>query len=328
MQQPSQNIILFPKWKEQLENESLQALHEKRYKEALEKFNKLIHYAITSHEILIGKIICLIELEKYEEAEEMCLHAMSQRDTNYYHFVHIYLTILFQTNQYDLLMDTVEEALSNKTKIPVIIQEQFQQLYDMSVKIKQDLISEQSVELISELFEAIQTNDFIKQWVHIENLRSIKAIPTKKVIQLLKNDDIHPVVKTAIFQWLQSVNFSDFIHITKFGASLHLNPLDIPDLKALSTIKQTMLLFANLEQKNPSLFDILEQLLYRYVYVWYPFIPSHQDVMEIAEALKYIGNQYLYGENDAYEVEMESKTGKYIEEIEMCEKLYLSIIDA
>ena len=56
------NIILFPKWREMLEEESLQALKEKRYGTALKKLNKLIEHKVEDVEIFTGKLICLMEL--------------------------------------------------------------------------------------------------------------------------------------------------------------------------------------------------------------------------------------------------------------------------
>src|SRR5699024_7352147 len=99
----SGKVILFPKWKTQLEEESLTAIKEKEYREALQKLNKLIRYNVLNHETLIGKLICLIELGNYEEAQHMCEELISRKSEYYYQYVHIYLTLLFQTSQYQLL---------------------------------------------------------------------------------------------------------------------------------------------------------------------------------------------------------------------------------
>src|SRR5690625_307338 len=69
VQRNNEKIILFPKWREDLQAESLLALKEKRYTEALPKLNLLLAYNVNSHEIIIGKLICLMELGQYEEAQ-------------------------------------------------------------------------------------------------------------------------------------------------------------------------------------------------------------------------------------------------------------------
>ena len=53
MSSRSENVILFPKLQKRLEEESLFALQEKRYEEALSKLNLLLSYHIDNHEILI-----------------------------------------------------------------------------------------------------------------------------------------------------------------------------------------------------------------------------------------------------------------------------------
>ena len=79
-----------------------------------------------------------------------------------------------------------------------------------------------------------------------------------------------------------------------------------------------------IEQENPTLFILLEQLFYRYAYVRYPIMPPNAHIDDISEALKVIGNEYLQMTNN---VEVDPKVDQYIKEIKMCEHLYLSIIE-
>src|SRR5690625_7874970 len=99
------NVVLFPKWKTSLEESSLQAMKEKRYETALEKLDELLSYKVNHYEIIIGKIICLMELNRYNEAQNICEDMLQHKNEDYYHYLHIYLTLLFQTKQYDLLME-------------------------------------------------------------------------------------------------------------------------------------------------------------------------------------------------------------------------------
>lgn len=319
------NVILFPKWKLTLEKESLQALKEKRYDEALSKLNKLISYQITNHEIIIGKLICLIELAKYNEAEELCESLIQHPDEHYYHYLHIYLTILFQTNQYTLLMDYVEKELSMEC-IPETIREQFSQLYDLSLKMKQDINIEKAYGYEKDLQEAFEQKDYQNQWRLIEAMRKMKTNPSNNIISYLKMDEIHPVIKTSIFHWLQDLNYSQLTKIHKFGQKLYVSPTEIQSLRSHPMFKQTMLIFNDLEQKNPTLYKLLEQLLYRYTYVRYPFFPSNDAILFIAQALKKVGEKYMTLHNEL-EADSETNVSYYIEEIEVCQTLYLSVIE-
>ncbi|MEC5422017.1 tetratricopeptide repeat protein [Virgibacillus sp. C22-A2] len=325
MQTLPENIILFPKWKTALEEESLQALKEKRYEEALNKLNELLRYQVDNHEVFIGKIMCLMELGRYSEAQDMCEELLLYRNDNYYHYLHIYLTILFQTDQYGLLMEQVEDEFSNGST-PAVIKEQFEQLYDMSSKMKTDLIVEKSFGYLSDLYESINKDNHSEQWRLVETLRKMKSLPTEQVLSLLVNEKVHPVTKTAIFQWLQEVNISDHVDIHKLGFTKSVKPNEVTEINADIIIKQTLLLINEVQQENPSLFQLLEQLLYRYAYVRYPIMPPNKDVVKIAEALKNIGEGYLNIHSN-FEKETPVDVARYMEEIQLCESLYLGIIE-
>ncbi|MGY0693155.1 tetratricopeptide repeat protein [Virgibacillus sp. FSP13] len=319
------NVILFPKWKTILEEESLIALKEKRYDEALKKLNKLLDYHVNNHEIIIGKLICLMELAYYDEAQDLCEKLLVQKDENYFQYVHIYLTLLFQTSQYNLLLEQVDYEFQTE-KVPSPYREQFEQLYDMSQKMNDQLKDEKMLKYINEFVQAIENQDHMKQWRLVENMRNIKAQPKQKMIApLLTNDTIHPVTKTAIFQWLQELNVAQLFDIHKLGLQFTVNPVEITELNIHTVVKQTFLLIAELEQTNPTLFHLLEKILHQYAYVRYPIMPTSEDVAAIADALIIVGKQYL-NLPDNNEVKND-KTLHYIEEIKMCEALYLSIID-
>ncbi|UJL44989.1 tetratricopeptide repeat protein [Virgibacillus sp. NKC19-16] len=319
------NVILFPKWKSLLEEESLEALKEKRFEEALSKLNKLLSYQVNNHEIIIGKIICLMELGRYGEAQDICEELLQYKEENYYHYVHIYLTLLFQTSQYELLMEQVAYECENEA-IPLVMKEQFQQLYDMSEKMQNDLSIEKSNAYLDDLISAFYENDHREQWRLVENLRKAESSPTSTVIKLLVNENVHPVSKTAIFHWLKDHEVSYEVEIHKLGLQLRVNPTDVTEITSHPTFKQLVLLISGLEQKDPSLFHLLGQLLYRYTYVRYPIMPPIDDVKLIAEALKITGEAYLNIHTNTGE-ERNNDVDRYMEEIKLCESLYLSIIE-
>ncbi|WP_047985012.1 tetratricopeptide repeat protein [Ornithinibacillus californiensis] len=326
MQHEEENVILFPKWETILKEESFQALQQKRYEEALDKLNELLHYHVNDHEIIIGKLMCLMELGRYKEAEDMCEEIIRNRDDeHYFHYVHIYLTILFQTNKYDILMERIKEELDTKD-LPSMLREQFMQLYDMSEKMESELVEQKSSVYVDDLIEAVSTANHEKQWRSIVKLRSMHIEPEIRVIKLLVKEEIHPVIKTAIFLWLQEQNFTNSINIHKFGKQLQVIPTDIPTISLHSTYEKTVQYLHDIEQDNPTLYQFLEQLLYRYLYVQYPIAPPNEDAAIIAESLIIIGYQIM----NQQEVEPNTDKEKvlvYLKDILNGEQLYLSIIE-
>lgn len=322
------NVILFPKWKTALEKESLQALKEKRFEEALEKLNKLLSYDVNDHEIVVGKLMCLIELGRFDESQDICeaLLLNKNTDVNYYHYVHIYLTILFQTNQFDLLIEQVKEEFEDES-LPESIKEQFQQLYDISWKMKENVIDEKSTEYVDDLKQAVENNEHTKQWRLVEHLRKMKSNPTNEIIDLLENEQVHPVTKTAILNWLREKEISQTVEIHKLKTHINVKPTELPDMEAEPTIKEIAWLIREIEQENPTLFNMIQQLLYRYTYVLYPLVPPNTNVESVVEALRSTGEQHLNIQLNRVD-DRSDKVKYYIEEITMCEALYSSIIEA
>ncbi|MFC4556602.1 tetratricopeptide repeat protein [Virgibacillus kekensis] len=321
-----ENVILFPKWRTKLEEESLLALKEKRYGEALTKLEQLLSYHINNHEIVIGKLICLMELDRYEEAQELCEELLKHKDENYYHYVHIYLTILFQTSQYELLMEQVEYEFATKA-VPDAINEQFKQLYDMSKNMQHEIQNEKSFEYIEELQKAVKEENHVRQWQLVQQMKKAKASPTVSVKTLLTEASVHPVTKTAIFEWFQNKNVSDEVTVEKLNCKITVSPVDIAEIHSHSIVKQTLMLINELEQENPTLFKLVEELLYRYIYVRYPIMPQEEDISDIAKALTAIGKEYLDIHTDDSDHPNET-VRTIMDEIKMCETLYLSIIEA
>lgn len=320
----NEKVVLFPKLKTTLENESLRLLQNKNYTEALSMLNQLIHYDIQSHEIIIGKLICLMELGRYTEAQDECEKVLSKKNKHYYDYLHIYLTILFQTNQYEQLMKIVDHELDYK-HVPTIIRDQFKQLYSLSEAMEKELNIEKSVKYTKQLKEAIAHQQYTEQWRTIERLRKINAEPTNEMITLLKDEDIHPVVKTALFQWLQERNISEAVSVYKMGYEDHIKPTTVPTIESHVAMKQILLIISELEQKNPSLHQMLEQLLFRYAYVYYPFLPSSEDAIHISEALKVVGEEYLNIKGMANE-DSRSERKEYVQAIKTGNLLYSSVL--
>ncbi|RYG74844.1 tetratricopeptide repeat protein [Lentibacillus lipolyticus] len=325
MDNQSEKVILFPKWRTALEEESLAALKDQRFDEALLKLDELIAYGVLDHEIVIGKLICLMELNRYHDAQDLCEELLLHPDEHYYHYVHIYLTILFQTSQYEQLMSQVEMDLASAA-VPPEMKEQFRQLYDMSSNMQQEIRTEKSTEYINELLKAVKEGDHPRQYRSVEQIRRLKSSPTDDVLLLLKDDQVHPVTKTAIFMWLQETGVNEKVLIEKLGIQVETRPTDITELDSHPVLKQTRLIISELEQENPSLYRLMEQLMYHYFYVRYPAMPDRGNVESIARALTKIGEEYLDIELQKT-VEENRQVVNYMKEIKTCGALFAAVLE-
>ncbi|RDW19333.1 tetratricopeptide repeat-containing protein [Oceanobacillus arenosus] len=319
------NVILFPKWKKTLEEESLYALQEKRYEEALQKLNKLLSFQVDNYEIIIAKLMCLMELARYEEAQSLCETLIEHKDENYYHYVHMYLTILFQTNQYEVLMEHAASELANK-QLPEIFREQFTQLYDISKKMKVDIMIEKSVLLQDELTVAIEQEDHQEQWRIMENLRRMNARANDEIAALLVNKAIHPVIKTAIVYLLKDNHVAESVAVQKFDINTDVIPIEAVEITESAAFNEILFLVKDIEFENPTLYAVIKQILQHYLFVLYPIAPHQEVAYPIAEALKLIGMEYLNIHIESHE-NLEPTVLHYVDEIKMCETLYMSIIE-
>ncbi|GGN58173.1 MULTISPECIES: tetratricopeptide repeat protein [Oceanobacillus] len=317
------NIILFPKWQKVLEEESVAAIKEKKFEDALEKLDNLLSYDVKNHDIYTGKLICLMELERYKEAQELCESLIEEKDSHYYQYIHIYLTLLFQTDQYDTLIDVVSVELESGN-VPNHLQEPFKQLYTMSEKMRLNVELERSNVFLNALYDAVHQDNHIEQWRLIDKLSKTTIQPNEKVISLLVNEHIHPLVKTAIYLWLKNLGVAKPIEVHKFGIQMKMTPSETPEVNESAIAKEIATEIKKIEQSNPSLYEVMNTLLEHYLYALYPITPSIDESFYIAEALFQIGNDYL---NIAVSTSEQAEVDKYIQEIKTTDLLYASIID-
>ncbi|MCG5104286.1 tetratricopeptide repeat protein [Oceanobacillus alkalisoli] len=317
------NIILFPKWQKVLEEESVAAIKEKKFEEALEKLDNLLSYDVKNHEIYTGKLICLMELERYVEAQELCESLIEEKDSYYYQYIHIYLTLLFQTDQYDALIDVVAVELESGN-VPNQLKEPFKQLYSMSEKMRLNVELERSNIYLDALFDAVHQDNHIEQWRLVNKLSKTTIQPNEKVISLLVDEHIHPLVKTAIYLWMKRIGITKSIEVHKFGIKMKATPSETPEINESAIAKEIASRIKEAEQSNPSLYEVMNTLLGHYLYALYPIAPSLDESPYIAEALLQIGNDYL---NIAVPEQERAEVDKYIQEIKTTDLLYASIIE-
>src|SRR5690625_1482183 len=111
---------MFPSWQENIEEKSVLLVNEKKFNEALKTIDKLISHNASTFTTNMIKLLCHVELDKYDEAIYFCesiLMAEESVEYDYYAYLEFYLTILYQTNNFEELI-TVYEEEESKGPIP------------------------------------------------------------------------------------------------------------------------------------------------------------------------------------------------------------------
>lgn len=324
MNKKNGNIVMFPKWKANLEHNGLQAVKDKRFHDAVDALQPLVEYDVANDDVITGLLMSWIELGQYDDAENLCQVQMKHTmDETYYHYLHIYITILFQRNQYQNIIDLLDEVFVTET-IPHQSRTQLWQMYEVSKKLLEDNKKEQGKHLLDQFFEALESNEVHIQWVTINQLSKQCSPPLlEPFVPVLKQKDVHPILKTAILEWFRDCGLDEQIIVHKFSQSFEVVPTQLSQFESDYIIQQIQLRMAHIEQSNPSMYEMLNKLLFHYFYVRYPLLPDEKDVSGIVEALTQIGHEYLQLPYAAKEID---GVEKIKQEIELCEQHYLVLV--
>ncbi|QGS68967.1 hypothetical protein CV093_12790 [Oceanobacillus sp. 143] len=116
------------------------------------------------------------------------------------------------------------------------------------------------------------------------------------------------------------------IDIKKFDIDIRIVPNETEKINENNVFQQILSSLKEVELKNPTLYAVIEQILYHYFFVLYPITPPSKEVRNIVKAITFIGQESLNIHIETNET-LEGSVLHYIDEIKMCETLYLSIIE-
>lgn len=317
-------VIMFPRWKETLEDKSIQLINDKKFKEALETIDELLAYNGTTFNTNMAKLLCHVELNEYDQAAEFAQSLLDRDDPDFAAYLEFYLTISYQMNDFELVIE-LYELEKEAGMIPNELKERLEEIYKLSFQMNQQEKRRDALAYLKELELMINDGDERGQWELINRLRKTETKPPEQIKQLLTSEKVHPVTKTTIFNWLKESEVSEKIEIEKFGETVKVKPEEVMKISKHPTLQKTLYYLVEIEQENPSLYELIEDLLVRYTYVKYPMFYEEDDANMVAEALIYIGKKNLHLPIDADNIS--NKVHKYIDEINKCNEIYLNIID-
>lgn len=316
----SDRIIMRPGLRDSLEKQMHAYIEEKKYSEALSVANELIEHDVQDINVNLIKLSCLTELNRLNDAVFFIEDLLQKQDKHYYSYFEIYLGLLYETEQYEEIMHTLDG-----TEIPEASKPVFDDLYRIAFQTNEKIKLATAKELIAELEVVINTKDNLKQWNLMNQLRNLKVKPPNDIIRLLKLDIIHPVVKTAVFSWLNETQYQNEVEINKFNQTLNLVPAKTENLTSHPVVRKTIFYLTKIEDENPSLYNMIEEMLIKYFYVNYPILPDESEAKQIAEALELLCKQSLYGESSK---EIKEDLKQYMKEIEKSYKIYFEVIES
>lgn len=327
MSEQHSNIVLFPKQRQELEQTAFYAMQEKKYDKALTFFDQLIDYGVNDQEIVLGKLTSLIELGRQSEAEEMCEELIAQKDENYFSYINVYATFLFQFHKHKDVAQLLEEALSS-TEIPTALKSQLEKLYDVNQPLVDEQIEQETKITKRELVEAFEISDTLAQWHLVNHLQNTDIAPYIKLFeQMLKSEDVHPVIKTVIVGLLQAKSIDQDFKVIKFGAEIMINPSTFPFMSDHPFREALRKELTNYEQENPTFYQLAEQLIDRYFYVIYPLSPEMAELSVIKEAIIAIVQTSFEQKSKLADGDYSKEITTMMNQMIEIEKIYFSIME-
>ncbi|MFZ3588365.1 tetratricopeptide repeat protein [Bacillus sp. DJP31] len=285
-------VVPFPNLQQRLLDKGMEALQQKKFEEALELLQQTLKLDDQLHEVQLGIVICMLELDFLDEAKERCQAMLQQDIGDYYEVLQIFITILIQLQQYDEVEMTIEAVLQ-EGKIPPHTVENFYRLLDFSRKMTTSDHTEKPLMEVERLLEDISISE---QWSIVQALRNERlgiSFAYDTVDKFLQNESKHPMIKTAILHMFIEKEIQRSVEIEKFGQ--HMN-CKTEELHATETHFFTLAVLQQLDDtlgnENPSLFEVVKEMWHRHLYVMYPFIPSPEEASTWAAGLHKIGYDF------------------------------------
>lgn len=311
------NVILFPNVQEKLQEEAFKALQEKEFAVALDNLNELLQCGVVSYEVHIGKLISLINLRDFIEALEFGEMLLDKEDEHYIDYFDYYLMVLYEMELYKDVMYEID-SYELIQEVPTEFTEKFAMLYELSKQMNQE-----AFQLVYKKFNrATLSVNYQMQWNYLHQLRDLSIEPPQSLKRLLSNKSIHPVIKTYLFDWFQKHGEHGEVEVEKFNKTKKVDFESYPPWTEHPKYKAIHLIVSDIEQNNPTLYEIIDSLLESYVYVNYPMIEV-SSVEDIAEALVHLAKGHLAIDTTST---LSDNLEKNIEMISLSHELYSSII--
>jgi tetratricopeptide (TPR) repeat protein len=289
MERKNKKIILFPRVKERLVEEGMEALQAKRYDEALHFFHEAEQLGENSFHVALSIAVCHCELGDFLEAERR-LRMLLQEHRDDIELLQMYVSILMQMQRYEQAEMVIRDAL-HRYHLSPSMREHLVRLLHFNQKMGKHTMPPAEQDSIQQLFASDDITEHMKVIKQLENKDIAPVLSILK--QYLMSESKNPITKTMILRLLTLKNVADVVTIEKFGERMEVIPANLNEQAqtafALHVLQQ---LENTLASENPSLYEVAVDIWLRYTYILYPFSPKPATCEEWIAALHFIACQF------------------------------------
>lgn len=301
----NRKIVPHPYLKERLLAEGMEALKEKRYKEAYTYFVQLEQLQWHDDDVQMALVVCLFEMGQIEEAKERCEQLLERGSGDW----SVYISMLVHLQQYDEVV-----AVIHKIQRKGIDCTPFLPLLQFSEKMIRSQY-EQQAKQYEAIFESEQWSKQLRILHQLDSPIVLRIVPI--FARYLCDETKHPIVKTTMLHILKKEQVTELITVKKFGQTMTVVPAELDEQKQKDWIEQVLdIVEQTWAKQNPTMYEWGKQIWLRYMFVMYPFLPT-ESVQQWANAL------YTYIEQ--CETGQTISTSPLVSKLYEVEKLWLSV---
>lgn len=300
-------VVLFPGLVEKLVAKGMDALKEKKFPKACTFFEQALEIEPDHPQGRFGVALSLIEQSRLDEAKKVTEKMLKEDIGSYYDILQVHISLLVQLGQYDEVVSMLEGIIAEE-KLPANLAESFYQLLHFSRQMEEDgakiEIDEDLNQAPEELIHMLHFGAREKQLLAIQMLAKMSTIVFINAMkEFLINAQYDPVLKSIALQLLKEKNVDEEISIHKFGKEISLNITDLEDVFHEKFGKNTLeILAVHLENDNPSLFEMVSQTWWHYLFAIYPISPKPLDPSLWAAAIHRVGAEVIGIDWDDFEL--------------------------
>src|SRR5699024_6086816 len=278
---------------------------------------ELVYHNVSSFEIHMNLVISLMKIKDWTKAidyaEDFILLYSNDKKSQ---LAELIVMALFEQEDFSATLSRIDEALEDETATDI------QQRLEMIRVLCHEQNTMRSKTLLYEMETLVKQEKHADLFYLMKEWERLKVRPPGVFNDFLKNSHVHPMIKTFILEKLQDNNISATVEVEKFGSIIMVVPNQIEQYDHQDFVIDLLDVVEELEQQNPTIAQIMKELIYQYSYVMYPFVPRKQNVDLLQQAFVKLSSAHFIEET---EEEVEAQLNIHIENIWMCHHLYMSL---
>lgn len=271
----AENIILFPNFEEKLLQKVNQLMKAAEYQAAADILEEMIQHEANHFDLNSRLLQCYIHLNETKSGLSLVETLLEQEDTPHYgDYFQYYLVMLTEQMKF---MKIIREIDAHRNLLNAIDASVFEQYY-LYAKSQVDV---QTAELLSDIKDHIKRHQ-LKTVFRILFKWETLELDIPNDFETYINEALHPILKTKILLLMKARRYDKALTVQKFDQVMVFNGKELQDINIKAYGGPAFSEIESIENDNPTLYQLVLELLHQYLYVIYPFRNSEAELIEIS----------------------------------------------